>query len=303
MPYGQPRQSNMFGTAPTLQAGPSGAAQNETRGRSFGGGASSFSPFTHEGQGQYHNPYDINPASTSNPVPPPPSTSGGFHSMGGSNKRRGQGCLGGGQSYEVPRMKSPVSFTEPPNHGGNLYGHQPLPQTAQYHQPTQPMAPATYQQPQWQQQPQHCNSGGYAAHQPPPLWNKFEGGACYNNNFEPQHYEAAMPSENVQQASSQRPHSSRSTLGSAGAMAMLTSQDELSYNYTDNNQRQPTSYAPQHQQQQPHRPDIYHHMPSSAAPSPSKPSLTLQWSGTGSYGHSSTRVSRPPGGHSQFALG
>ncbi|ETV93629.1 hypothetical protein, variant [Aphanomyces invadans] len=300
MSHGQPRSAAMFGAGPTLQAGPSTAAQSghDPRGRSFGGGSSSFNPFAHDGQGHYHNPYDINPVpANTNPSPSP----GVFHSIGGSNKRRGQAPLAGAQSYEVPRLSpspsTPLAAPPPQYHGGNLY----TPTTASYPRP-HAMEPTTLYQQQQSQQPMH------RPHQPhwvapPPLWNKCDPRSrSQNNNDEFQHVDGRpMSSDKYQQSSSQRPPSSRSTLGSAGAMAMMTSQDEPGYGYTDNNQRQHQPSASSAAPPQSHRPDIYHHIPSNVAPSPSK--SVAQWSGTGNFGHSSTRISRPPGGHSQFVLG
>ncbi|KAF0692750.1 Aste57867_16209 [Aphanomyces stellatus] len=337
MPLGQQstRQS-MYGNAPTMQrtgsqtyaviasphASPhpsnGSAVQHDPRGRSCGGGQSSFNPFAHDGQGQYQNPYDIHQVEPATPIMPSPS--GGFHTMGGSNKRRGQG--GGGASYEVTSTTHQEQST--------LYGGPPPPTTGYYQPPSQPQY--HQQGPYWEgngnsfQTSQHQQSYQHTPatyspmmQQPMPPWPSYDN----NNNGD---YAPRPSSQDMLKQSSGSPlssykhdgghghrppsSSSRSTLGSAGALAMQSPgglenephQGSYGHQYSQrtDNQQPPTTQATQR------RPDIYLHDPSHMTPSPAKPSQPQQqqqWGGTGTHGHASTRISRPPGGHSNFVLG
>ncbi|KAF0729696.1 hypothetical protein Ae201684P_015366 [Aphanomyces euteiches] len=253
----QTRQA-IYGSAPTLQAGATAYTHHDPRGRSYGGGQSSFNPFAHDGQGHYHNPYDNAPPQVQ---PQPVAPLGGLHSIGSSNKRRGA-PIGG----EVVSTQPQIQLD---NQSNFLYGaHQEL-------YPPFNSPPSNF--------PQHPPTTTYGFptpsqdhHQP---WNSIKAAPpsfnyCYG---EPQQEFMRETKE-----FNSRP-ASRSALGSAGAA--MASLDEAGPS--------PTRWD---NQQLPRQPDIYRHEP---------PPTTQgsQWSGTGAYGHASTRISRPPGGHSQVILG
>ncbi|OQR85256.1 hypothetical protein ACHHYP_12039 [Achlya hypogyna] len=84
--------ANLYGQAPYASEAlyPTSAAPStvETRGRSYGGGQSSFNPFAHEGQGKYTNPYEQAPPPTSQTLQI--NQGSGFHSMGSGQHRRRQ---------------------------------------------------------------------------------------------------------------------------------------------------------------------------------------------------------------------
>ncbi|KDO25124.1 hypothetical protein SPRG_09272 [Saprolegnia parasitica CBS 223.65] len=110
--YGQNQRTgaNLYGHSgyanETLHAMPSSSQPPpEARGRSYGGGQSSFNPFAHEGQGRYNNPYE---------QPPPPTSQtmqinqgSGFHSMGqGHHRRRAENFEVVSTSYQPPAAES-----------------------------------------------------------------------------------------------------------------------------------------------------------------------------------------------------